>query len=190
MVNFKTTLMYPQFFQKRTKIFEITIMIKFKYSEKATIFCEISSLDLSYVVMVKYIVKISQNCVAFSEYMNFTSNNLFLFFFWKNLMTPKRHFEINWPITFKILKYFLYLFHPVTFFFSSSSSSVNFDKFSLIIILFFFIFTGLEFSTMKTIKIGMTTTALSPRNEHTLLTSHVFQVSWYKSITVKIKPFT
>ena len=117
MVNFKTTLMYPQFFQKRTKIFEITIMIKFKYSEKATIFCEISSLDLSYVVMVKYIVKISQNCVAFSEYMNFTSNNLFLFFFWKNLMTPKRHFEINWPITFKILKYFLYLFHPVTFFF-------------------------------------------------------------------------
>ena len=44
--------------------------VKFIYSEKATKFCEI--LLLSYVVPVKNKVKISQNFVAFSEYMNFT----------------------------------------------------------------------------------------------------------------------
>ena len=48
-------------------------VVKFIYSEKATNFCEISSLDLSYVVPVKSKVKISQNFVAFSEYMNFTT---------------------------------------------------------------------------------------------------------------------
>ena len=45
--------------------------LKFIYSEKATIFWEISTVDLSYVVTVKSTVKISQNFVAFSEYMNF-----------------------------------------------------------------------------------------------------------------------
>ena len=45
--------------------------IKFIYSEKATKFCNISTLDLSYVVTVKSTVEISQNFVAFSEYMNF-----------------------------------------------------------------------------------------------------------------------
>ena len=48
------------------------VSIKFIYSEKATKFCEIFTLLLSYVVPVKSKVKISQNCVAFSEYMNFT----------------------------------------------------------------------------------------------------------------------
>ena len=43
------------------------------YSEKATTFCKISTVDLSYVVTVKYKVEISQNFVAFSEYMNFNS---------------------------------------------------------------------------------------------------------------------
>ena len=43
----------------------------FKYSEKATKFCKISTVDLSYVVPVKSTVEISQNFVAFSEYMNF-----------------------------------------------------------------------------------------------------------------------
>ena len=47
-------------------------VIKFIYSEKATKFCEISTLLLSYVVPVKSKVEISQNFVAFSEYMNFT----------------------------------------------------------------------------------------------------------------------
>ena len=41
--------------------------LKFIYSEKATHFCEISTSNLSYVVTVE----ISQNFVAFSEYMNF-----------------------------------------------------------------------------------------------------------------------
>ena len=39
--------------------------LKFIYSEKATKFCEISTV----VVPVKSTVVISQNCVAFSEYM-------------------------------------------------------------------------------------------------------------------------
>ena len=48
--------------------------VKFIYSEKATKFCEILTLLLSYyVVPVKSKVKISQNVVAFSEYMNFTT---------------------------------------------------------------------------------------------------------------------
>ena len=45
--------------------------IKFIYSEKATKFCEISTVYLSYVVPVKLTVEILQNFVAFSEYMNF-----------------------------------------------------------------------------------------------------------------------
>ena len=50
------------------------ILIKFIYSEKATKFCEIFTLLLSYVVPVESKVKISQNFVAFSEYMNFTKS--------------------------------------------------------------------------------------------------------------------
>ena len=49
---------------------ELTFL-KFIYSEKATKFCEISTVDLSYVVTIKSTVEISQNFVAFSEYMNF-----------------------------------------------------------------------------------------------------------------------
>ena len=45
--------------------------LKFIYSEKATKFCKIFTVLLSYVVPVKSKVKISQNFVAFSEYMNF-----------------------------------------------------------------------------------------------------------------------
>ena len=47
--------------------------VKFIYSEKATKFCEIFTLFLSYVVPVKSKVKISQKYVAISEYMNFTA---------------------------------------------------------------------------------------------------------------------
>ena len=39
--------------------------------EKATNICEISTLDLSCVVTVKYTLEILQNFVAFSKYMNF-----------------------------------------------------------------------------------------------------------------------
>ena len=46
--------------------------VKFVYSEKATKFCEISTLILSPVHTDKSKVEILQNFVAFSEYMNFT----------------------------------------------------------------------------------------------------------------------
>ena len=49
---------------------------KFIYSEKATKFCEISTVDLSYVVPVKFMVEIPQNYVVFSEYINFTKRYL------------------------------------------------------------------------------------------------------------------
>ena len=45
---------------------------KFIYSEKATKFCEISTVDLSYVVPVKSTLEILHNFVPFSECMNFT----------------------------------------------------------------------------------------------------------------------
>ena len=49
------------------------LSVKFIYSEKAkaTKFWEMFTLLLSYVVPVKSKVKISQNFVAFSEYMSF-----------------------------------------------------------------------------------------------------------------------
>ena len=50
--------------------FDWLFLIKFIYSEKATKFFEIFTLLLSYVVPVKSKAKISQNFVAFSEYMN------------------------------------------------------------------------------------------------------------------------
>ena len=52
------------------------IEVKFIYSEKATKFYEISTVDLSYVVPVKYKVEISQKFLAFSEYMNCIVLNL------------------------------------------------------------------------------------------------------------------
>ena len=66
-------------------------LLKFIYSEKAVKFCKISTLLLSYVVPVKSKVEISQNFVAFSEYMNFTispksiflSKKVFADFLWK-----------------------------------------------------------------------------------------------------------
>jgi hypothetical protein len=45
--------------------------VKFIYSEKSTKFCEIFLLLLTTVHTVKSKEKISQNCVAFSEYMTF-----------------------------------------------------------------------------------------------------------------------
>ena len=51
-------------------------VLKFVYSEKATKFFEISTLLLSAVHTDKSKVEISQNFVAFSEYMNFNKVNL------------------------------------------------------------------------------------------------------------------
>ena len=61
----------------------IFLFLKFIYSEKTTKFCKIFTLLLSYVVPVKSKVKISQNYVAFSEYMNFTNNVDKVHIFWK-----------------------------------------------------------------------------------------------------------
>ena len=49
----------------------VKILLKFIYSEKATKFCKISTLLFSYIVPIKSKVEISQNFVAFAEYMNF-----------------------------------------------------------------------------------------------------------------------
>ena len=65
----------------------LLLFVKFIYSEKATKFCEISTLDLSYVVTVKSSVEILQNFVAFSEYMNFT--NIQILFVTRNATVVK-----------------------------------------------------------------------------------------------------
>ena len=49
------------------------MLLKLIYSEKATKFCEIFTVDLTGTTQDKSTVEISQNFVAFSEYMNFTS---------------------------------------------------------------------------------------------------------------------
>ena len=50
--------------------------LKFKYSENATKFCKISTVDLTVATLDKSTVEISQKFVAFSEYMNFKDMNL------------------------------------------------------------------------------------------------------------------
>ena len=55
--------------------YEKVVILKFMYSEKAIKFCEIFIILLSQVEPVKSKVKISQNFVAFSEYMNFKSHS-------------------------------------------------------------------------------------------------------------------
>ena len=53
------------------------VKVKFIYSEKATNVWEISTVDLSlFIETFKSIVEISQNFVAFSEYMNFKRENV------------------------------------------------------------------------------------------------------------------
>ena len=49
----------------------IKLWVKFIYSEKATKFCKISTVDLTVTTQDKSTLEISQNFVAFSEYMNF-----------------------------------------------------------------------------------------------------------------------
>ena len=62
------------------------LWIKFMYSEKATNFCEISTVDVSYVVKVKSMVEISQNFMAFSFELYQKNNNND-----KNYGQPKNH---------------------------------------------------------------------------------------------------
>ena len=60
----------------------VHLVLKFVFYEKATNFCEISTLRLSTVHTDKIKVEILQNFVAFSEYMNFQKLN---FFFLKSI---------------------------------------------------------------------------------------------------------
>ena len=69
----KQTILDAAQISNRTKILQGSpVKIKFIYSEKTTKFCEFSTVGLSYVVLVKSTVDISQNFVAFSECMNLT----------------------------------------------------------------------------------------------------------------------
>ena len=59
--------------QKLKLSLSMSMLLKFIYSEKVTKFGKIFTLLLAYAVTVKSKVKILQNFVAFSEYMNFKS---------------------------------------------------------------------------------------------------------------------
>ena len=71
----KETLPFPNSFLSAFSPFWKNILyiciVKFMYSEKATKFCEISTLLFTKLHTVKSKAEISQNFVAFSEYMNF-----------------------------------------------------------------------------------------------------------------------
>ena len=80
-------------------------MLKFLYSEKATEFCKIFPLLLTVCTVVKSKGKISQNIVAFSEYMNFKIMLKFIYFekisqFYLTLLIK---FKKSWEIFFKCL---------------------------------------------------------------------------------------
>jgi hypothetical protein len=63
--------------QAKTELLKVVVrqkLVKFIYSEKAAKFCEIFTFLLTTVHTVKSKVKISQNFVAFSEYMNFNQS--------------------------------------------------------------------------------------------------------------------
>ena len=59
-----------------SRIDNVEFSLKFIYSEKATKFCKISNLLLSVCTVDESKVKILQNFVAFSEYMNFKSSSI------------------------------------------------------------------------------------------------------------------
>ena len=70
-IDVSTRLMWPELQVSFLEFTFINSLLKFIYSEKATNFCKISTVNLSYVVMVKFKMEISQNFVAFSECINF-----------------------------------------------------------------------------------------------------------------------
>ena len=65
------------------------LAIKFEYSEKAAKFCKISTLLLFTVHTDKSKVKILQNFVAFSEYMNFKKRSFTQDHFKHGIRMPK-----------------------------------------------------------------------------------------------------
>ena len=75
-------------------IYTFSRSLKFIYSEKATKFCKISTLLLSYVVPIKSKVEISQNFVTFSEYMNFKGTSIRMSQ-WRHMMVDSIEFWIS-----------------------------------------------------------------------------------------------
>ena len=73
-------------------------IIKFIYSEKATKFCEISTnyILALHITYYKYLVEISQNFVAFSEYMNFTKKSHCAIIYWAAAAVSGAEPEIYW----------------------------------------------------------------------------------------------
>ena len=65
-------------------------MVKLIYSEKATNFSKISTADSSYVITVKSTVEMSQNFMAFSEYMIICLNR-----YEKHQTTSISNWEVN-----------------------------------------------------------------------------------------------
>ena len=68
--------------------------LKFIYSEKATKFCEISTLLLSVGTVDKSKVDISENFVAFLEYTNFTKGKS-NYHFPRDPKTDEHSFDLN-----------------------------------------------------------------------------------------------
>ena len=87
-------------------------LVKFIYSEKATKFCKNFTLFLSYVVPVKSKVKISQNFVAFSEYINFIHFVLWRSYFYQKLNQTKMNFLQSrvFKFFFDIIWYFWFFY--------------------------------------------------------------------------------
>ena len=70
-IDVSTRLMWPELQVSFLEFTLINSLLKFIFSEKATNFCEISTVNLSYIVTVKSTAEILKKSVAFSEYMNF-----------------------------------------------------------------------------------------------------------------------
>ena len=91
-------------------------ILKFIYSEKATKFCEISTLLLSVCTVDNSKVEISQNFVAFSEYTNFSWRSgmrKVLLEYYKNMSEILKH-EVQVNIIWDRRKKNLYSSHKLT----------------------------------------------------------------------------
>ena len=65
---------YALLFYNGVKVFIFIKSLNFIYSEKATTFFKISTVDLTVPTWSKSMEEILQNFAAFSEYMNFKTN--------------------------------------------------------------------------------------------------------------------
>ena len=70
-------------------------LVKFIYSEKATKCGEISIVHLTITTENKFTLEISQNLVAFSEYMNFMKNCFYIFLIWP-ILEAKSQIKSEW----------------------------------------------------------------------------------------------